>query len=80
MVGCTRFPAAFDEEGVTNPPSDRIILEPVPQAEFNFALFNRFLVFANLNSGAVIPTVSAPAAPGAPPQLFSRPLSYLRGY
>ena len=38
-VGCTRFPAAIDEEGVTNPPSDRIDLEPVPQAGVNFALF-----------------------------------------
>ena len=37
--GCTRFPAAIDEEGVTNPPSDRIDLEPVPQAGVNFALF-----------------------------------------
>ena len=46
--GCTRFPAAIDEEGVTNPPSDRIDLEPVPQAGINFALFNKFLAFANL--------------------------------
>ena len=42
--GCTRFPAAVDEEGVNNPPSDRKIdLEPVPQAGINFALFNKFL-------------------------------------
>ena len=46
-------------------------MEPVPQAEINFALFNKFLDFANLNSGASIPSVSAPAALGAPPQIDS---------
>ena len=69
--GCTRFPAAVDEEGVNNPPSDRIDLEPVPQAGINFTLFNKFLAFANLNSGALIPPVSAPAALGAPHQIVT---------
>ena len=70
IEGCTRFPSAIDEEGVNNPPSDRINLDlPVPQTELNFALFNKFLAFANSNSGASIPTVSAPAALGASPQI-----------
>ena len=68
IEGCTRFPSAVDDEGVNNPPSDRINLES-PEAELNFALYNKFLTFMNSNSGASKPvSTPAPAALGAPPQ------------
>ena len=71
IEGCTPFASAVDKEGVNNPPSDRINLElPIQQAELNFELYNKFLAFMNINSGASNPvSVSAPAALGAPPQI-----------